>query len=141
MFVILFSIFLVFYDQYVWTLLSVCFSAMSKLFVELVFSSDIQRTNNSSVAYRSIILNNKTDQDILKVAFAKEGKVRSNINWHSQSIILESAQHKLEQYPFLGRLSLFPPTSPICRAICLYLPLSLFLNVALSGESSLIILY
>lgn len=71
------------------------FSAMSKLFVGLVFSSDFQRTNNSSVAYRSIILNNKTDQDILKVAFSKEGKVRSNINWHSQSIILESAQHKL----------------------------------------------
>lgn len=53
------------------------------------------------------------------MAIIKEGRVRSNINWHSQPIILESGQHKLGWDSFLGRLFLFLPTPAICRAVWL----------------------
>lgn len=51
----------------------------------------------------SIILSIKDDEDIPKAAIAKEGKVRSNVNRHSQPISVESAQHKSEGYSLLGR--------------------------------------
>lgn len=66
----------------------------------------------------SIILSIKNDGDIPKIAIAKAGEVRSNINWRSQPIILESAWHKLEGNSLAGRQPLLLPTPAVWRTIC-----------------------
>ena len=79
-------------------------SAMYKLLVSQLFSSNFERTNDSQVAYTKHNIVFKNNQNNPKMAILQDGSIRRNLNFfnfYNQSIIFKCGQHKLEWDSFL----------------------------------------